>query len=80
MEIRPNHGEWEVLLRTNDDTDREDARVPPHPLGFYHFPITTSPTEAFKELHSLLITKHEDEIKRLQESLTKLKQLQPPSP
>ena len=58
----------------------EIHRVSPEPvinsgLGFMHYPPTINDQKAFQMLKDSMIERHERELKKIQDSLDKLKQL-----
>jgi len=57
------------------DGDREESSLPPHPLGFFHYPETKSDEEAFNQLKQCMIDAHLKEIEAYQTSLRKLESL-----
>lgn len=79
LSLRPDvtRKKWEVLLR-KDSEDRVDIKTFPHPLGHYHFPETESVKVAFNKLKKRMIQEHNKEIRKLQKSIEKLKELKLP--
>jgi hypothetical protein len=80
VEIRPGgrRGKWEVRF-SEMDGDRVFESHGPHSMGFYHYPRRIGKEKAFEALRAHLVTKHEDEIAALTESLGELKALKMPS-
>lgn len=62
---RDNKWLWHIETRHEE---REETDTAPSANGWYHFPETMSPAEAFKKLHSCMMRAHTKEIKRLEKS------------
>lgn len=80
IEIKPVGGgkvEWEVVFSYLEG-DREPPDNGPNPLGFYHYPSSTSKEDAFDVLKSYLIKQHQDRIADIERSLDALRQVQMP--
>ena len=77
VEIRPggiNRDKWTVSF-SELDGDRVNEGLGPNPTGFYHYPRRLGKEKAFKALHSLLVSKHQEKIAELTKSLEKLQEL-----
>lgn len=74
IEIKPSDRKWVVRL-SSVEGDREETQTVPNAMGYYYFPEEMSEVSAFAELKSVMIESHEEEIKKLQDSLLSLKRL-----
>ena len=72
--IRTKKEDWELTYFL-DETDRIDSKTFPSSEGFYYLPKRKSLQKGVKDLQKHLIKRHEEEIKRLQKSLSKLVEL-----
>ena len=78
IEIIPERsGQWQVKHH-QDNEDRVATKTSPHPLGFFHYPKKKGIEFGFNTLKAHLISRHENEIERLQNSLESLKVLSIP--
>jgi len=74
LKISPSldRSKWELESCHVDPMDREDVKTVPSPNGFYHSPITEPLDVAIDKLVATMIQSHEEEIRKLSESLAKL--------
>ena len=72
IHIRDNKWLWHLEIRPEE---REETETVPNANGWYHFPSTMLPSEAFKKLRACMVKRHKFEIKRLEKSLTELQKL-----
>jgi hypothetical protein len=74
LKISPslNRSAWELESCYVDPMDREDVKTVPSPNGFYHSPIAESEDVAIEKLIATMIQSHEEEIRKLSESVAKL--------
>ena len=78
IRIQPGiNGRWCVTVQKLDDLERL-CGTRASAYGVYNFPETIPVEEAFNELKSCMIKRHEKEIKQLQDSMDKLKVLELP--
>jgi hypothetical protein len=71
----PNRGEWVVKIQERDGDRKASTTFPDAKLGFMYYPRRMKEQKAFQMLKDSMIEIHEKELKRVQESLDKLKQL-----
>jgi len=75
VRIMPNRERWTAFVEEVDG-DRVGGKTAPNSsLGFYWFPITTSPQVAFRKLKHSMVVRHKKEIRKLQRSLVELDKL-----
>ena len=71
-----SHRGWVVSLMEYNQ-DRMDNRSSLNSgLGYYYYPANISEEEAFSELKSAMISRHEEEIFAIEKSLSELKDLE----
>lgn len=77
LKISPSldRSKWELESCYVDPMDREDVKTVPNPNGFYYAPITEPVYVAFEKLVATMIQSHEEEIRKLSESVAKLVEL-----
>lgn len=74
VQVTPNGDTWLVAFKKNP-LERKIEKTKPHSLGFYHYPETMNDQEALGVLLRCMISRHEEEIERLNKSLEALKSL-----
>lgn len=75
MNIGNKDGEWFVRV-THDTECRQEQHCEPNALGWYWCPESEGLSEAVEKLKDCIVKAHEEEIIRLNSSLTKLKELE----